>query len=96
MSSLTLECEVRTDAGRRPGNEDAAYASGRIAAVADGVGGAAAGEVASRTIINAIINLDTRRLNQSLDRALNESVAWGNQTIGFITQVPRPGGWRRP
>ncbi len=86
VSALTLECEVRTDPGRRPGNEDAAYASGRVAAVADGVGGAAAGEVASRTIVNAVINLDSRRLDRSLDRALRDSVAWGNQTIGFIAR----------
>ena len=86
MSALSLECDVRTDPGRRHGNEDAAYASSRVAAVADGVGGAAAGEVASRTIVNAIINLDSRRLDRTLDRALRDSVAWGNETIGFIAR----------
>ena len=86
MSALSLECDVRTDPGRRHGNEDAAYASSRVAAVADGVGGAAAGEVASRTIVNAMINLDSRRLDRTLDRALRDSVAWGNETIGFIAR----------
>jgi protein phosphatase len=84
VNTLALECAVQSNAGRRPNNEDAAYASHRVAAVADGVGGAAAGEVASRTIVNAIINLDSRRLDRSLERALRESVAWGNETIGFI------------
>ncbi len=86
MSRLTLECEVQTDAGRRPDNEDSAYASGRVAVVADGVGGAAAGEVASQTMVNAIISLDKRRLDRSLDRALSEWVAWGNEAIGFIAE----------
>ena len=86
VNGLTLEYEIRTNPGRRPENEDAAYASNRLAAVADGVGGAAAGEVASQTIVNAIINLDKRRLDRSLDQALSESVTWGNETIGFIAE----------
>jgi PPM family protein phosphatase len=84
MPALTLECAVRSDVGRRPNNEDAVFASPRLAAVADGVGGAAAGEVASRTAINALIHLDKCRLGRPLDDALLDAVAWGNQTIGFI------------
>ena len=38
------------------------FASPRLAAVADGVGGAAAGEVASRTLINALVHVDKCRL----------------------------------
>jgi PPM family protein phosphatase len=49
VSALALSCAVRTDTGPvRPHNEDAAFATPRLAAVADGVGGHAAGEVASR------------------------------------------------
>jgi PPM family protein phosphatase len=51
MTALMLECAVRTDAGPRPNNEDAVFADPRLAAVADGVGGAAAGEVVSRTYL---------------------------------------------
>jgi PPM family protein phosphatase len=38
----------------RPNNEDAYYAGPRLLAVADGVGGHAAGEVASAKIIEAL------------------------------------------
>jgi protein phosphatase len=72
--------------GRRRNNEDAVYASPRLAAVADGVGGHAAGEVASWWIIEALNQLDKRRLGKPLDAALADAVAWGNQTIGFIAE----------
>ena len=86
VTALTLECVVRSHVGKRGNNEDAVFASTRLAAVADGVGGAAAGEVASRTIINALIHLDKCRLRAELDQALADAVAWGNETIGFIAQ----------
>jgi serine/threonine protein phosphatase PrpC len=93
MTALVLDCVGRSDVGRRRNNEDAWFASPRLAAVADGVGGAAAGEVASRTIIDALINLDKRRLAVRLDRALIDAVAWGNQTIGFVAECrPRTAG----
>ena len=38
----------------RPGNEDAAYAGRRLLAVADGMGGHAAGEVASAAVIESL------------------------------------------
>jgi protein phosphatase len=46
MSGLALECAARSDVGRRANNEDALYVSPRVAAVADGVGGQAAGKIA--------------------------------------------------
>jgi protein phosphatase len=84
VTGLTLECAARSDGGRRPNNEDAVFASPRLAAVADGVGGAAAGEVASRTLINALVRVDNCRLAGRLDDALAAGIAWGNATIGFI------------
>jgi protein phosphatase len=54
--------------------------------VADGVGGHAAGEVASGWIIRALQQLDKCRLAQPLDAALRDAVAWGNQTIGFVAE----------
>jgi PPM family protein phosphatase len=84
VTGLSLQCVVRTDVGRRPNNEDAVFASPRLAAVADGVGGAAAGEVASQTLINALIHVDKCRLQGRLEDALAEGIAQGNETIGFI------------
>src|ERR671928_84084 len=69
-TALSLEAAVRTDVGPvRRNNEDAAFASPRMAAVADGVGGAAAGEVASRAAIDALVALDKCRLDPPLPAA---------------------------
>jgi serine/threonine protein phosphatase PrpC len=84
VTALTLQCTARTDVGRRPNNEDAVFAGPRLAAVADGVGGAAAGEVASRTLIDALVHVDKCRLEGSLEDALAGAIAEGNATIGFI------------
>ena len=47
-----VETTVRTDVGRqRRGNEDSSYASAPVFVVADGMGGAQAGEVASQMVV---------------------------------------------
>lgn len=85
MPALALACAARTDAGRvRAHNEDAVFAGPRLAAVADGVGGSAAGEVASHVVINALVALDKRWLDEPLEEALAAAVAHGNQTVSFI------------
>lgn len=87
MTGLSLAWAVRTDVGPvRGNNEDAVFASPRLAAVADGVGGAAAGEVASRAAIDALVHLDKCRLDGALDDALAGAVASGNERIGFIVE----------
>ena len=93
MTGLILQCTARTDVGRRSNNEDAVFASPRLAAVADGVGGAAAGEVASRTLINALVHVDNCRLEGRLEDAIAAGIARGNETIGFIASLP-PGHGR--
>ncbi len=51
---IATEIAVRTDPGRaRRDNEDASYARNPVFVVADGMGGAQAGEVASRMVIDA-------------------------------------------
>ena len=86
MTILALEPAVSTHTGLvRSHNEDSVYASPRLVAVADGVGGAAAGEVASAAVIDQLILLDKCRLNGSLATALEGAVSSGNASVGFIS-----------
>lgn len=56
---VTLNVAVLSDLGLlRPNNEDAAHGGHRLIAVADGIGGGPAGEVASRAAIKAIASAD--------------------------------------
>ena len=87
MSALALSCAVRTDTGPvRPHNEDAAFATPRLAAVADGVGGHAAGEVASRVVIGVLAGFEKSWVDGSLDEALARAVADGNDRIAFFME----------
>ena len=63
--TLTLRYAVRSDRGLvRGNNEDAVYAGPRLLAIADGMGGHAAGEVASKLVIGSLDRKSTR-LNSS-------------------------------
>ncbi len=85
MTILALQAAVSTHTGLvRSHNEDSVYASPRLVAVADGVGGAAAGEVASAAVIDQLILLDKCRLQESLATALERAISSGNASVGFI------------
>lgn len=82
--ALTMEFAQRSELGQRPNNEDAVFATPRLVAIADGVGGATAGEVASRLVIQELASLDKRRLVKPLPDELRASVDAANLTLEFV------------
>jgi serine/threonine protein phosphatase PrpC len=80
--TLALRYAIRSDVGLlREGNEDAAYAGPRLLAVADGMGGHAAGEVASAAAISAIARLDDDVPGSDLLDALADAVNEANHSL---------------
>ncbi|HJQ45496.1 MAG TPA: PP2C family serine/threonine-protein phosphatase [Amycolatopsis sp.] len=87
--SLTLRYAIATDVGqRRDANEDSVYTSSQLLAVADGMGGHVAGEVASSGAIAAVTELDARLEDGTAkeDRleALGDAVA---DAVGRLTDL---------
>jgi serine/threonine protein phosphatase PrpC len=80
--TLALRYAVRSDVGLlREGNEDSAYAGPHLLAVADGMGGHAAGEVASAATISTIASLDAEDPGPDLVNALAGAVANANMRL---------------
>ncbi len=65
----------------RSNNEDSVYAGARLLALADGMGGHAAGEVASQLVIAALAHLDDDEPGGDLLAKLDEAVRAGNAAI---------------
>ena len=80
--ALALRYAVRSDLGLvRSNNEDSVYAGPRLLAVADGMGGHAAGEVASKIVIGTLESLDEDRAVSDLMGALRDAVFDANARI---------------
>lgn len=65
----------------RQNNEDSAYAGPRLLALADGMGGHAAGEVASQYLVASLAKLDEDEPGQDLTGALIAAMERGNRAI---------------
>jgi protein phosphatase len=80
--TLTLRYAARSDRGLiRGGNQDSVYAGPRLLAVADGMGGMAAGDVASNIVIAAMAPLDEDVPGSAVIDALRGAVDNANQQI---------------
>ena len=80
--TLVLRYAARSDRGLvRANNEDSVYAGARLLALADGMGGHAAGEVASQLVIAALAHLDDDEPGGDLLSKLNSAVHQGNSAI---------------
>lgn len=83
--TLVLHYAARSDRGLvRSNNQDSVYAGPRLLALADGMGGHAAGEVASKVVIAALAPLDDDEPGDDLLGQLRESVLAGNGAISDL------------
>jgi serine/threonine protein phosphatase PrpC len=88
--ALVLRYAIRSHVGLiREGNEDSGYAGPRLLAIADGMGGAAAGELASAVVMTTVSRLDTPG---------GEDLLSGTGELPVMTQggQPLPGGPAAP
>jgi len=82
LQPLALQWSARTEVGLvRGSNQDSMFAGDRLLAVADGMGGMAAGDVASRLAIEAMTPLDEEFAGNDLLTALRTAVSDANRRI---------------
>ena len=80
--TLHLRWAAGTDQGHvRSNNEDCYYAGDRLLVVADGMGGMAAGDLASRLAIDAMTPLDVQIENEQQMDALHQALEVANGRI---------------
>jgi protein phosphatase len=81
--TLVLQYSARSDRGLvRRNNQDSVYAGPRLLALADGMGGYAGGEVASKVVIAALAPLDDDTPSDDLLAQLAHAIDEGNDAIG--------------
>jgi serine/threonine protein phosphatase PrpC len=80
--TLKLRYAAVSDTGLiRSANQDSVHAGPRLLAVADGMGGMAAGDLASRIVIESVAPLDREIPDDELVDALREALATANGRI---------------
>ena len=86
--TLVLRYAARSDVGLvRSNNEDSVYAGARLLALADGMGGHAAGEVASQLVIAALAHLDDDEPGGDLLAKLDTAIRSGNSAIAAQVEM---------
>ena len=81
----------------RTNNEDSVYAGARLLALADGMGGHAAGEVASQLVIGAMRELDDDEPGGDLLDKLEQATRRGNDAIAAqVSRSPNSTAWAPP
>lgn len=92
--ALILRSVARSDVGLvREGNEDSGYAGPRLLAVADGMGGHAAGEVASSATIDELLHVENGVGESDALDSLNAAVVAANDRIRqLVLDDPRREG----
>jgi PPM family protein phosphatase len=86
--TLSLDYATLSDVGRvRRNNEDSAYAGPHLLLLADGMGGAAAGEVASAAAVQVIRRLDTADIGgEDMIEALAGAVHRANERLSELVE----------
>ena len=85
MTALTFRYVAHTDTGlRRSANQDSGYASPRLLVIADGMGGAAAGDLASSEVMHIIRELDSDNVEPDAISALEQAVTKANTRLGQL------------
>jgi serine/threonine protein phosphatase PrpC len=85
--SLSLRFAAGSHKGMiREGNEDSGYAGPRLLAIADGMGGAAAGEVASSEAISTIVALDDDVPGSDILTSLGTAVQRANDQLRAMVE----------
>ena len=91
MGEVRMSLSLRFAAGShkgmiREGNEDSGYAGPRLLAIADGMGGQAAGEVASSEVISALVALDDDVPGSDILTSLGSAVQRANDQLRTMVE----------